>query len=152
MPRPPRPTPSVHRFRQELDRLFREAMGLVEDPPEAGRWQPQVDVVETEETFQVLVEVPGIRAEELRVEVQGQTVIVTGRKEPSAPDGSARFHRLERGGGSFERTIDIAGPVNTHQGTALLAGGVLTVELPRIRERRERRQILVVEENGETTS
>lgn len=122
-------------------------MGLVHDPPEAGRWQPSVDVVETPETVQVLVEVPGLGAADLRVEVRGQEVTVSGKKEPPTPQAAARYHRMERGHGGFERPIDLPGPVNTHRGTARLAGGVLTVEFPRIGERREKRQIVVVDED-----
>ncbi len=151
MPPSHRPPLSAVRFRDELDRLFREALGLAGTPPEAGRWEPAIDVVETSETVQVLVEVPGIGTDDLRVEVEGPLVTVTGRKQPTSPDRQARFHRMERGRGSFERTIELAGPVNTHRGVARLRGGVLTVEFPKIHERRERKQILVVEADGEET-
>jgi len=151
MPSSHRPILSAVHFREELDRLFREAMGLAGARPEIGRWQPSIDVIETSETVQVLVEVPGIGAEDLRVEIEGPNVTVTGRKQPTTPDPKARFHRVERGRGAFERTIELTGPVNTHRGVARLRGGVLTVEFPKVREKRERKQILVVEEDGEET-
>jgi len=152
MSSPPRPTLSAHRFREELDRLFREAMGLASGPAEADRWQPAIDVVETLEALLVLVEVPGLAASDLRVEVQGASVIIAGHKRPTRPDPEARYHRLERGRGTFERTIELSEPVNTHRGVARLRGGVLTVEFPRVQEKRERRRILVVEEDGEEST
>lgn len=151
MPSPHRAPLSALRFREELDRLFREAMGLAGTPPEIGHWQPAIDVVETAETVQVLVEVPGIAPDDLRVEIEGPKVTVTGSKQPTTSDPKARFHRVERGRGTFERTIELTEPVNTHRGVARLGGGVLTVEFPKVQEKRERKQILVVEEDGEKT-
>jgi HSP20 family protein len=142
-------TPSLARFQRELERLFREAMELIGDRPDAAHWRPAVDVVETPETVQVLVEVPGIGIDDLRVEVAGKTVLVAGTKAPSPPAEKARYHRLERGQGGFERAVDLVGPVNTHEGVARLRGGLLTVEFPKIREKRERRRILVIEEEGD---
>jgi len=145
-----RPPLTISRFQDELSRLFREVMELVGEPQQAGRWRPNVDVVETPETVQVLAEMPGLRAEDLVVEVQSQTVILSGRKAAPAPDDDARFHRMERAHGAFERTVELtglSGPVNTHQGQAHLRDGLLIIEFPRIREKRQRRRIVVIEDD-----
>ncbi|MGD2115213.1 MAG: Hsp20/alpha crystallin family protein, partial [Acidobacteriota bacterium] len=135
------------------ERLFAEALELIGDRADAAHWRPAIDVVETTETVQVLVEVPGIGQDDLRVEIEGTTLLVTGTKTPSSPGEQARYHRLERGRGGFERTVDLVGPVNTHEAVARLHGGLLTVELPKIREKRKRRRILVIEEDeGDETS
>ncbi len=144
------PALSISRFQEELSRLFREVVELVGEPQRAGRWRPDVDVVETPESVQILVEMPGISAQDLVVEVQAQTVIISGRKAAPAPDDEARFHRMERAHGTFERTVELtglSGPVNTHLGQARLHNGLLVIELPRIREKRERRRIVVVEDD-----
>lgn len=141
---------TISRFQDELTRLFREVMELVGEPQQAGRWRPNVDVVETPKTVQVVAEMPGLSAEDLVVEVQAQTVILSGRKPAPAPDDESRFHRMERAHGTFERTVELtglSGPVNTHQGRARLSEGLLIIEFPRIPEKRQRRRIEVTEEN-----
>lgn len=141
---------SISRFQSELNRLFDEALNLAAGQPRAGEWQPPIDVVETPDQVILLVEVPGIPARNLEVEVQGETVTLRGRKEPPAPpDGPSRFHRVERLHGSFERRIDLQRPVNTRAGNARTADGLLIVELPKVEEKRERRRILVVEAGAE---
>jgi HSP20 family protein len=124
-------------------------MELIGDRPDAAHWRPPIDVVETPEKVQVLVEVPGIAVDDLHVEVEGKTVIVAGTKAASSPNDQARYHRLERRQGGFERTVDLVGTVNTHAGVARLRGGLLTVEFPKIREKRRRRRILVIEDEGD---
>ena len=141
------PSPSLARFQKDLERLFKEAMELLGDRPDAARWRPAIDVVESSEELQVLVEVPGIGADALEVQVQGTTVTVTGTKAPSSPGEEARYHRLERRRGAFERSVELTGPVNTHQGVARLRGGLLIIAFPKIREKRERRRILVIEDD-----
>lgn len=146
----PRPPLSISRFQDELTRLFREVMELVGEPQQAGRWRPTVDVVETPETVQVLAEMPGLTTDDLMVEVQAQTVILSGRKPAPAPDDEARFHRMERSHGTFERTVELSGlsgPVNTHKGQAHLRDGLLIIEFPRISEKRKRQRIVVIEDD-----
>ncbi len=137
---------SISRFQGELNRLFDEALNLAAGQPRAGEWQPPIDVVETPDKVLILVEVPGIRAEDLEVAVQGETVTLKGRKyPPPPPDGPSRFHRVERLHGSFERRIDLQRPVNSRAGSARTAGGLLIVEFPKVQEKRERRRIIVVD-------
>ncbi len=136
----------VSRFQSELDRLFDEALNLAAGQPLAGELQPPIDVVETPGQVIILVEVPGIPAENLEVEVQGETVTLRGRKPPPPPPGEpSRFHRVERLHGSFERRIDLQRPVNSRAGSARTADGLLIVEFPKVEEKRERRRILVVD-------
>ena len=52
----------LSRFQAELDRLLQEAMGLPESEVEVGEWQPAVDIVETDASILILVELPGFSA------------------------------------------------------------------------------------------
>jgi HSP20 family protein len=140
---------SISRFQSELNRLFDEALNLAAGQPRAGEWQPPIDVVETPDRVIILVEVPGVRAEDLEVAVQGDTVTLSGRKHPPpSPDGPSRFHRVERLHGRFERRIDLQRPVNSRSATARTESGLLIVELQKVEEKRERRRIVVVEGEG----
>lgn len=128
----------LSRFQAELDRLFQEVVDLGEEPIAVTEWQPAIDVIETPQSIVILVELPGFSAAELKVEVRGTLVVLAGTKAMALPETApARFHRMERSHGRFLREIQLARPVNTHQGTALLADGLLTMEFPKIQDQRQ---------------
>jgi HSP20 family protein len=142
----------ISRFQAELDRLFQEAMQIGENDPPLGEWQPAIDIVETPAAVLILVEVPGFSAADLRIEVRGTRIVISGIKSTSLPDAQRiKFHCLERGHGRFTRDIHVFSPVNTHQGTARLAGGLLTLEFPKIQDKRQEARVLHIEEPERTT-
>jgi HSP20 family protein len=136
----------LSRFQVELDRLLQEAMGLPEDELKVGVWQPAVDIVDTGKSILILVEVPGFSAADLTVEVKGQLLVVSGMKPAPAPGDNIKFHCLERSQGRCGREIQLFWPVNSHRGTARLAAGLLTIEFPKIEDKRQAARRLHVEE------
>lgn len=136
---------SLSRFHSELDRLFEEAMKLAGGEPRAGECQPCLDVMETADEVVIVVEVPGTGVADLDVEIEGRTVLITGRKRPQRPEGVIRFHRVEREEGRFERRVELFQPINTLAGRARIEGGVLRVSFPRVQEKRVRRHRVTIE-------
>ena len=140
----------VSRFQAELDRLFQEALQIGESHVPMGEWQPPVDIVETPDAVLVVIEVPGLAAEDLKVEVRGMQVMLSGTKSTPLPEGErVKFQRVERGHGRFRREIQLFWPVNSHLGTASLADGVLTLTFPKIQEQRQAARRLHIEEGVE---
>jgi HSP20 family protein len=141
----------ISRFQAELDRLFQEAMQIGENDLPLGEWQPAIDVIETPAAVLILAEMPGFAAADLRIEVRGTRILISGTKSVCLPDAQRiKFHCLERGHGRFSREIHVFSPVNTHQGTARLADGLLTLELPKIQDKRQEARVLPIEEAGGT--
>jgi HSP20 family protein len=137
----------VSRFQAELDRLFQEALQLGEDSTPLGEWQPAIDVVETPEAVVILAELPGFAAGDLRIEVRGTQVVISGTKTTPRPGKQKfKFHCMERGHGRFTREIHLFQSVNTHQGTACLADGLLAIEFPKIQDKRREARVLHIEE------
>lgn len=137
----------ISRFQAELDRLFQEAMQIGENDLPLGEWQPAIDVIETPAAVLILAEMPGFAAADLRIEVRGTRILISGTKSVCLPDAQRiKFHCLERGHGRFSREIHVFSPVNTHQGTARLADGLLTLELPKIQDKRQEARVLHIEE------
>ena len=141
----------ISRFQAELDRLFQEAMQIGETDPPLGEWQPPIDVVETAALVQILVELPGFTTADLKIEVRGTRVVISGTKSTALPEAQrVRFHCLERGHGRFTREIHVLSPVNTHQGTARLRDGLLILEFPKIQDKRQEARVLHILEAEET--
>jgi HSP20 family protein len=136
----------LSRFQAELDRLLQEAMGLPDSEVEVGDWQPAVDIVETDASILILVELPGFSAADLTVEVKGQLLVLSGLKPKPPPGENIKFHCLERSQGRFGREVQLFWPVNSHRGTARLAEGLLTIEFPKIADQRQAALRLQVEE------
>jgi len=94
--------------------------------------------------------VPGLSPESLRVACSNGQLVVSGeRREPRAP-GVAGFLCMERPHGRFSRAILLDSPVDVPQAAAHLAAGVLTITLPRLKDRRGREAVIAVtrEEEG----
>lgn len=140
----------ISRFQAELDRLFQEAVQIGDSHVPMGEWQPCIDIVETTSSVLILAEVPGFRAGELAVEVRGTRITLAGVKTTPLPSAQRiKFHCMERGHGRFQRDIQIFSPVNTHQGTARLEDGLLTIEFPKIQDKRQEARVLHIEEPEE---
>jgi HSP20 family protein len=135
----------LERLRGRVGRLFvalQEASEMAAG--EAGAWLPPVDLCESGECVTVRVELPGVRAEHLEVSLTNEELRVRGRKRKGAPRGVTRHLCSERSFGQFARNIPLRWPVRRDGATAALRDGVLTVRLPKLRERRGGEHVIAV--------
>jgi len=98
--------------------------------------RPPLDVLETASTVEVVVDIPGVPIQALRVIVRRQTVLVVGVKLSSPSDPATRFHVAERGYGRFARAVRLHGAFDATRAHAVTSGGQLRVVLPRLEDRR----------------
>ena len=124
---------------EEARRLLVELDGEVPGAAAATTdCRPPIDVFETTEAVEVVVDVPGVSPDLLRVAVRRDTVLVVGVKLSPPSDGRARFHLAERAYGHFARAVRLGGAFDANRARALASGGQLRVVLPRIEDRRGR--------------
>lgn len=123
-------------IRQLFEELERTARGSGEYS--TGEYTPPLDVYETDRTFEVRMDVPGVRVDSLRVVFKHGVLIIVGAKAPlaSVPPGSATFHLVEREFGRFARAVRLTTAVDVAQGRARLIEGELWVTVPKIADRR----------------
>jgi HSP20 family protein len=110
---------------RDLNRLFVN---------EAGRnaFVPPADVIVRNEDVTIYMDVPGMRADDLEVELEQDTLSVRGeRTSPYGEDEDGVWRRIERGFGRFERSLRTPAGLDPDQVQAALADGVLTVTIPR---------------------
>lgn len=102
---------------------------------------PLTDVIETKDYFIVEVEVPGVRREDLVIEVSDNYIYVSGKKERNLEEENSanRFYCMGRTYGAFKRIFEIPSPFNMHQVKAKLERGLLTIKLPKILDKRQRK-------------
>lgn len=104
---------------------------------------PAVDVYDGDEAWTVVVDVPGCVKDDVDITVADGKLVVEGR--PQRPDmpASAVAQRRESAGGAFARTIALDGCLDAALATAKIDRGVLTVWIPKRRETKEERKIVI---------
>ena len=124
---------SAAEFECEIDSLFN---GFVE---RAARAQtPSIDFSEGSNESTLVMEIPGVSKEEVKLSLEGDMLTVKGeRKSAGLPEGG-RWIRNERSQGGFVRTVQIPHPVKADAVTAELVNGLLRVTLPKAEEARPR--------------
>lgn len=100
--------------------------------------RPAFDVLETSTAIELVVDVPGVPADSLRVAIRRNTVLVVGAKFAPPSVGTSRFHLAERSYGRFARAIRVAGAFDSSRARAVSGAGELRVILPRLEDRRGR--------------
>jgi HSP20 family protein len=104
------------------------------------------DVFDGADELVVVIEVPGLRADDLEVRASGATLEVSGVKPLRAIENGARALCLESASGTLRRRIDFDQPVNTHRATAVLSAGVLTLRVPKVKDQRSQPRLLTIQE------
>jgi len=122
-------------LQEELNRFFDDQDrrgGAEEHPwPSGFFWQPAMDAVEEGESYRVLVELPGVTLQDLDLQVDGQTMILTGDKRVPPEVPVEGFLRTEGTYGPFRRIVHLPGPFDADHIEARLTDGLLTVTVPK---------------------
>ncbi|MGH7339345.1 MAG: Hsp20/alpha crystallin family protein [Candidatus Rokuibacteriota bacterium] len=132
-------------FRPRFDRLFDQTFANFFEPVRGGEevtnrgWLPPVDVRETEDALTLLVELPGIKREDVDITVEDRTLTVHGERKFEQDLERENYHRIERAYGTFTRTFTLPANVQADNVKATFADGVLTIELPKAEESKPRK-------------
>jgi HSP20 family molecular chaperone IbpA len=95
-------------------------------------WSPSVEVLEDEDALTVRVDLPGLRREDVGIEVHGDRLVVKGQRQPTALQHPSQFFRLERRYGHFSRTVPLPKLVDAQSARATFQDGVLEIVLERL--------------------
>lgn len=129
----------LERLRDRVGHLFAALQEATQAdvPPVPGAWLPPVDLCEMEEMVVVQVELPGVRATDIKVCLTNTQLTIQGQKKKGAPRQRVLSHLCsERSYGPFSRTIPLRWTVSVREATAELRNGILLVRLPKLRDRR----------------
>ena len=118
------PFEELHRMRQQLDRLFEDSA----DPHQAlsAGVFPLSNLTEDKDNYYVRAELPGVKGEELDIQVTANNLAISGERKIAAEE-EAKYHRREREAGSFSRMIGLPGDINSDKVDAKMENGILTI-------------------------
>ncbi|MFO0911358.1 MAG: Hsp20/alpha crystallin family protein [Pirellulales bacterium] len=119
------------RLRQEMDDLVARFWDGEQPAWLAGTLAPAVDLIEEPNAFEIRMDIPGLEAKDIDVQVHGNTLTLSGQRNEEHETKGRTFHRVERRSGNFSRTITLPCAVHEDEVVAEYVQGVLTVKLPK---------------------
>ena len=142
------PISLMRRFTEEMDRLF----GWGGRPRrEADFWMPALEVTEHDGCLKISADLPGLRKEDVKVEVTKDSLILQGERKHTYREKHDGYYQSERSYGRFYRSIPLPEGANTDKASAEMVNGTLEISIPVPEVQTSRRQIPVQESKPRTT-
>jgi HSP20 family protein len=139
------PLVELSRLQSELNRLFSLFVESNKSVTSGSSWDPNVDILDDGENVRVLIELPGVEAEDVTLTIRGRVLTAQGSKRGRIRSREGiRFFCMERYFGAFVKSVPLPRPVNTHRAVAKLKNGVLEIVFPRVPDQREKELAITV--------
>jgi HSP20 family protein len=124
------------RLSHEVERMFDEMIhrpwGFCRD---IRGWNPSVDLYESPEAFILEADLPGVKAEDVKVEVEDRELVLRGWRSLEQRRTEGQFHAMERSSGHFIRRMKLPESVEKDAIQAEFQDGVLRMILPKVKHR-----------------
>jgi len=126
---------SVRSMQREMKRLL-DYFGSSKPPSVhfARMWEPAIDVYETDAEVVALVELAGVKQDEIEVIVDGNTLVIRGERKEATPRSKRTYYQMEIQRGVFERGILLPTTVDPDKTKASYEDGLLEIVLPKLRQ------------------
>jgi HSP20 family protein len=123
------------RMERDMEKLFGRQL-LLSGPDEeetmaAVQWAPAVDVSEDDKEYLVKAELPELKKEDVKINVENHTLTISGERRAEKEEKGKRYHRIERSFGSFQRRFAIPEGIDSSKVAAEFKDGLLLVHLPK---------------------
>ena len=131
------PFRDVSALQDRINRIFNESFGRsrdFDDEVSLYDWRPPVDIYETGEGIVLKIELPGVKKDDVSVEIKDNVLTIKGERllDPAIEDEN--YYRKERSFGKFNRSFSLQQLIKPDLIKASFKDGVLTVEVPRPEE------------------
>jgi HSP20 family protein len=129
---------SLRRLNSVLDEAFSNWPFQQEGGSITASWYPACDVFEDQDAVKIVAELPGVKAEQVKLALENNVLTIRGEKTQEAEERSERVHRYERSYGTFERAFVLPSTVDGDKISAQYQNGVLTILVPKAERARPR--------------
>lgn len=124
------PLRELEDFQNRILRAFNPVDRTVSgQPPAMSEWTPLVDISEDDDSYRITAELPQIQKEDVKVTVENRMLTLSGERRFSNEENNTRYHRIERGYGSFIRSFNLPPDGDTSRIEAKFTDGVLHVRV-----------------------
>jgi HSP20 family protein len=121
----------MERMIQQMDVLTKAMFGRPGLRLSPTRVFPAVNITEDKDSFFVRAELPGIKTDEIDLQINGRNLTISGERKIRFEGENAKYHRREREAGKFSRVIGLPSDIDAGRVDAKMINGVLTVEIPK---------------------
>jgi HSP20 family protein len=127
--------------RRWMDDMFDQFLGENVDNQLAAIINAAMDVSETDQAFEVKMDLPGVSPDNVDIQIDNNTLTVRGQRseESEEKDEKRQFHRVERSFGSFARSIVLPTSINEDETAAQFKDGVLKIVIPKTEDSKPRK-------------
>jgi HSP20 family protein len=125
------PFRDLRTFEDEFDRLMGRAFSR-------DTWLPPLDVKESSDRFEVTVDLPGLEPKDVNVTFEEGMLTISGKRQFQEEDKGDTWHRIERGFGTFARSIRLPQTADPERIEASFNKGVLRVSVPKTEQAKPR--------------
>jgi len=118
-----------------LGRLFEEMLDnplMREENALFAGWMPPVDVVEEKDFIRITAELPGVKPEDVHIQLENNVLTIRGEKKKVEEKAEDQRHRVERVYGMFERSFTLPATIEAERIKATYESGVLLITLPKV--------------------
>jgi HSP20 family protein len=119
----------MERMARQMNWLTSGILGKSGVPTFSAKVFPAINISEDHGKYYVRTELPGIKADAIKLEIIGRNLTLSGERKILSEGENARYHRKEREAGRFSRVISLPGDVETDSVAAKLVNGLLTVAI-----------------------
>lgn len=126
----------VPRLESEMEDLMERFLGNGGD---WGKFMPSVNVSETDSAYTISAELPGLKPDEVNVELKDGNLWIAGNKKEETEEKGKTYHRVERRHGEFRRMVQLPTAVDDSKVDAKFENGVLTIHVPKAKEAQAKR-------------
>lgn len=125
-----RPFDELERLQKQMNELYGAFTGGALPMPSAGVF-PLTNVTEDSNNYYVRAELPGIKSDELDIQVTSDGISIAGERKIAEEGNGVKYHRRERESGKFSRSINLPGDIDVNAVEASLENGILTIIIPK---------------------
>lgn len=120
----------LDRMKRQMDSIHTAFLGNSFGQTTAGVF-PLLNVTEDKDNYYIRAELPGLKADDLTINVTANTFSISGERKTSVGNEKVQHHRRERETGTFNRIMTLPAEINAEKVEARCADGILTVALPK---------------------
>jgi HSP20 family protein len=132
------PIPGFGNSRYVFDNLFDDNFGRSWAQPNTSMWYPAVDVLESKDSYHIRAELPGMKKEDIKVEVKDGTLTLSGERKSEKLAEDVEYRHVERVDAKFWRSFSLPETVKRDGIEATYKDGVLEIRVPKAEEAKPR--------------
>ncbi len=125
------PLREMEEIMRNMQRTFPSWLAKPEESMTLADWTPSVDIGENDKEYIVKAELPEVKKEDIKVNIDEGTLSISGERKVEKEEKGTKFHRVERAYGRFERSFSLPDETDADKITSEYKDGILTVHLPK---------------------